>query len=43
VGEAHTETVLEATASDLATAVVIVLAMAVGLVVPHRIWIHLAR
>lgn len=43
VGEAHAEATLEATASDLATAVVIVLAMAVGLVVPHRIWIRLAH
>ena len=43
VGKAHAEAVLEATASDLATAIVIVLAMAVGLVVPHRIWIRLAR
>ena len=43
VGEAHAEAALEATASDLATAVVIVLAMAVGLVVPHRIWIRLAH
>ena len=43
VGEAHAEAALEATASDLATAVIIVLAMAVGLVVPHRIWIRLAH
>lgn len=43
VGKAHAEAVLEATASDLATAIVIVLAMAVGLVVPHRIRIRLAR
>ena len=40
---AHAEAALEATASDLATAVLIVLAMAVGLVVPHRIWARLAR
>ena len=43
VGKSHAEAALEATASDLATAIVIVLAMAVGLVVPHRIWIRLAR
>ena len=43
VGKAHVEAALEATASDLATAFVIVLAMAVGLVVPHRIWIRLVR
>ena len=43
VGKAHAEAALEATASDLATAVVIVLAMAVGLVVPHRAWARLAR
>ena len=43
VGKSHAEAALEATASDLATAIVIVLAMAVGLVVPHRIWIRLAH
>ena len=43
VGKVHAEAALEATASDLATAIAIVLAMAVGLVVPHRIWIRLAR
>ena len=40
---AHAEAALEATASDLATAVLIVLAMAVGLVVPYRVWARLAR
>ena len=40
---AHGKAALEATASDLATAIAIVLAMAVGLVVPHRIRIRLAR
>ena len=43
VGKAHVEAALEATANDLATAIAIVLAMAVGLVVPHRIRIRLAR
>ena len=43
VGKAHAEAVLEATASDLTTAIAIVLAMAVGLVVPHRVWARLAR
>ena len=43
VGKVHAETVLEATASDLASAIAIVLAMAVGLVVPHRVWIRLAQ
>ena len=43
VGKSHAKAALEATASDLATAIVIVLAMAVGLVVPHRIWIRLAH
>ena len=43
LSEAHAEAALAATASDLATAVLIVLAMAVGLVVPHRIWARLAR
>ena len=40
---AHGKAALEATASDLTTAVLIVLAMAVGLVVPYRVWARLAR
>ena len=43
LSEAHAEAALAATASDLATAVLIVLAMAVGLVVPYRVWARLAR
>ena len=40
---AHGKAALEATASDLTTAVLIVLAMTVGLVVPYRVWARLAR